>query len=56
MILADHSVGCPLKLGWMNSNIRDEGVTLVREPSTTRNTTTNGAANMAINGASLVRH
>ena len=35
MILAEHSVGCPLKLGWMNSNIRDKGVTLVREPRVT---------------------
>ena len=33
--LAEHSVGCPLKLGWMNSNIRDKGVTLVREPRVT---------------------
>src|SRR4051812_23542159 len=35
MILTEHSVGCPLKLGWMNSNIRDKGVTLVREPRVT---------------------
>ena len=35
MILAEHSVGCPLKLGWMHSNIRDKGVTLVREPRVT---------------------